>query len=408
MTDGPRALERIDLLRAGEHSHRAAHGGARSPAALPHAAREGPFARPLRARVHQRRPARRVGRSRQGLRVREGPLRRPHQGGFPGGGAREDAHRRHHRLREVRRDRRPVLRDALLPGPGERRRARVCAAARGHPRVGSHRHRQVHPARCAASRRARGDRRRAGADRDAVRRRARGHGELQLPGGRQHPQARARHGEGAGEQPRERMGSGQVHRSVPREPAAHHPGQGEGQGRRARADDRTAPGRSRRPDGAAAAQPRDIGHATTLGSRTAGKAAGARQARQAGPSAVEGPAKSRRPASDRAAPHRIGGCSSRCWRRSTTRRSRTRSSSTSRNTTASARSPKSALAVRSACGRAWATRKPSQFPEIAAALAKWARRQKQPVVLDGEIVALDADGRPTGFQQLQGRIHLAR
>src|SRR5262245_12928685 len=51
--------------------------------------------------------------------------------------------------------------------------------------------------------------------------------------------------------------------------------------------------------------------------------------------------------------------------------------------------------------------KTSQFPEIVAALAKWARRRKQPVVLDGEIVALDEEGRPTGFQQLQGRIHVA-
>ena len=51
--------------------------------------------------------------------------------------------------------------------------------------------------------------------------------------------------------------------------------------------------------------------------------------------------------------------------------------------------------------------KTTQFPEIVAALARWARRQKQPSVLDGEIVALDSDGRPTGFQQLQGRIHLS-
>ncbi len=50
--------------------------------------------------------------------------------------------------------------------------------------------------------------------------------------------------------------------------------------------------------------------------------------------------------------------------------------------------------------------KTSQFPEIAAALARWGRRQKQAVVLDGEVVALDEDGRPTGFQRLQGRIHL--
>src|ERR1700716_723185 len=51
--------------------------------------------------------------------------------------------------------------------------------------------------------------------------------------------------------------------------------------------------------------------------------------------------------------------------------------------------------------------KTSQFPEIAAALAAWAAKRKAPVVLDGEIVALDANGQPTGFQQLQGRIHLA-
>ena len=51
--------------------------------------------------------------------------------------------------------------------------------------------------------------------------------------------------------------------------------------------------------------------------------------------------------------------------------------------------------------------KTHQFPEIATALEKWARRLKEPVVLDGEIVALDGKGEPTGFQQLQGRIHLS-
>src|SRR5207248_3760550 len=51
--------------------------------------------------------------------------------------------------------------------------------------------------------------------------------------------------------------------------------------------------------------------------------------------------------------------------------------------------------------------KTNQFPEIVAALGKWARPLKEPVVLDGEIVALDAKGEPTGFQQLQGRIHVA-
>jgi len=35
--------------------------------------------------------------------------------------------------------------------------------------------------------------------------------------------------------------------------------------------------------------------------------------------------------------------------------------------------------------------KTTQFPEITAALTKWSRRLKERVVLDGEIVALDAD-----------------
>ena len=42
--------------------------------------------------------------------------------------------------------------------------------------------------------------------------------------------------------------------------------------------------------------------------------------------------------------------------------------------------------------------KTAQFPEVAAALAAWARRRRESVVLDGELVALDADGRPAGFQ----------
>jgi len=52
--------------------------------------------------------------------------------------------------------------------------------------------------------------------------------------------------------------------------------------------------------------------------------------------------------------------------------------------------------------------KTRQFPEVAAALTRWARRLPHPAVLDGEIVALDPKGQPTGFQQLQGRIHVSR
>ena len=52
--------------------------------------------------------------------------------------------------------------------------------------------------------------------------------------------------------------------------------------------------------------------------------------------------------------------------------------------------------------------KTTQFPEVAAALAKWARRRAEPVVIDGEIVALRPGGEPVGFQNLQGRIHIAQ
>jgi len=51
--------------------------------------------------------------------------------------------------------------------------------------------------------------------------------------------------------------------------------------------------------------------------------------------------------------------------------------------------------------------KTRQFPEIARALAEYGRRLKAGVVLDGEVVALDRNGEPAGFQRLQGRIHLA-
>jgi bifunctional non-homologous end joining protein LigD len=51
--------------------------------------------------------------------------------------------------------------------------------------------------------------------------------------------------------------------------------------------------------------------------------------------------------------------------------------------------------------------KTSQFPDVVRALDDVRRRLRAPVILDGEIVALDERGEPAGFQQLQGRIHLA-
>lgn len=50
--------------------------------------------------------------------------------------------------------------------------------------------------------------------------------------------------------------------------------------------------------------------------------------------------------------------------------------------------------------------KTKQFPAIVKALAVIAKKVKAPMLLDGEIVAIDAHGTPLGFERLQGRIHL--
>ena len=50
--------------------------------------------------------------------------------------------------------------------------------------------------------------------------------------------------------------------------------------------------------------------------------------------------------------------------------------------------------------------KTSQFPDVVKAIGEWGRAIERPLVVDGEIVALDARDEPAGFQNLQGRIHL--
>ncbi len=49
--------------------------------------------------------------------------------------------------------------------------------------------------------------------------------------------------------------------------------------------------------------------------------------------------------------------------------------------------------------------KTSQFPAIAKALQRFALKLREPLFLDGELVAVDGHGEPLGFQKLQGRIH---
>lgn len=50
--------------------------------------------------------------------------------------------------------------------------------------------------------------------------------------------------------------------------------------------------------------------------------------------------------------------------------------------------------------------KSAQFPEVTAALVAIGRKAKRPLIIDGEVVAIDETGRPLGFQHIQGRIHL--
>ena len=62
-----------------------------------------------------------------------------------------------------------------------------------------------------------------------------------------------------------------------------------------------------------------------------------------------------------------------------------------------------------AVARIWSrngNEKTNQFPAIAHAFEAGAAKLPGRVVLDGEIVALDEQGRPAGFQRLQGRMHL--
>ena len=47
-----------------------------------------------------------------------------------------------------------------------------------------------------------------------------------------------------------------------------------------------------------------------------------------------------------------------------------------------------------------------QFPEITDCLRDLGKKLGRPLVLDGEVVALDASGEPARFQDLQGRMHL--
>ena len=65
-------------------------------------------------------------------------------------------------------------------------------------------------------------------------------------------------------------------------------------------------------------------------------------------------------------------------------------------------SPKAAVRLWSRNGN----EKTAQFPDVVEGVGAWLKKIGAPVVLDGEVVALDEQGRPAGFQRIQHRIHV--
>ena len=65
-------------------------------------------------------------------------------------------------------------------------------------------------------------------------------------------------------------------------------------------------------------------------------------------------------------------------------------------------SPKAAVRLWSRNGN----EKTAQFPDVVDGVGTWLEKIAAPVVLDGEVVALDEEGRPASFQRIQHRIHV--
>ena len=65
-------------------------------------------------------------------------------------------------------------------------------------------------------------------------------------------------------------------------------------------------------------------------------------------------------------------------------------------------SPKAAVRLWSRNGN----EKTAQFPDVVDGVGMWLKKITAPVVIDGEVVALDEEGRPASFQRIQHRIHV--
>ena len=114
----------------------------------------------------------RVGQHRQGLRIREGPVRRALRRGLPARERQGVADDRHRGVRSGRRDSAAILRDALLPRADRARAKGLCAAAGDAALDQPRRRRAGRDTHGAASRRRRAGRQDADAQHAALRGRA--------------------------------------------------------------------------------------------------------------------------------------------------------------------------------------------------------------------------------------------
>lgn len=71
--------------------------------------------------------------------------------------------------------------------------------------------------------------------------------------------------------------------------------------------------------------------------------------------------------------------------------------------------PGGAASRRLASVRLWSrngNEKTTQFPDVVEGVGTWLKKITAPIVLDGEVVALDEQGNPASFQRIQHRIHV--
>ncbi len=237
------------LLRPGDDPRERLPGHRGEDASFQPAARRGRRADPHEARVLDRRGRGRLRAHREGLRVREGPLRDPHRRrlrGDPGGILPSD---RHPAVRRARGDRPDAVQEVLLPGARRDRRQGVRAAARSAQPFRQGRDRQGQLPRQGAPRGTPlprrglrpGDHVLAGRDPRSGLRRRRRLGE--------DPAERAGDGPDADRQPHGGLGSHRVQGRVPRGHAPDRRGQDQRRGDRDRRG--RAHGQGRRPDGGA-------------------------------------------------------------------------------------------------------------------------------------------------------------